>query len=401
MRNALNMASLRGSLPLLLLWAGIGAAQTGQIDKEIRDKESNLQQIRRQIDGCRQELDQLQGKEASALASLNLVDKELSLLHELLNELEVRQNELEGDISARRGELSVTRERLAGRRAQLARRLREAHKRGGNHLLEILFTADSPVDLFRRYRYVQAIAEAERTALTKIAEEEARLVNLEKDLSASLARTRSLQEEKIQEEERTVQLQGERSRQLTMVRTRRDASQQAMTELQEEVSVLEEIIARLEKQRLELARKKPKQDQALTLDNFARLQGQLPWPTDGAMVSCFGAHKHPVFKTTTINQGIDIQAPPGTDINAVAPGEVIIIDWLRGYGKFLILDHHDGYYTLYAHASEIMVEVGEAVLGGQCIARVGETGSLQGPLLHFEIRKGQKELDPLLWLTRR
>jgi murein DD-endopeptidase MepM/ murein hydrolase activator NlpD len=186
-----------------------------------------------------------------------------------------------------------------------------------------------------------------------------------------------------------------------MVRTQKDVSRQAMTELQAEVSVLEEIIARLEKQRLELARKKPGQEQLPAFDDFSRFQGQLPWPTEGKVISHFGAHKHPVFKTTTINQGIDIQAPQGTGIDAVASGQVIIVDWLRGYGKFLILDHHDGYYTLYAHASEILVNVGDGVEAGQCVARVGETGSLQGPLLHFEIRKGQKELDPLLWLTRK
>ena len=84
----------------------------------------------------------------------------------------------------------------------------------------------------------------------------------------------------------------------------------------------------------------------------------------------------------------------------MAPGSIILIDWLRGYGKFLIIDHRCGYYTLYAHVSEIFVNVGDDVVGGETIATVGDTGSLQGPMLHFEIREGKNEIDPMLWLRK-
>ena len=93
--------------------------------------------------------------------------------------------------------------------------------------------------------------------------------------------------------------------------------------------------------------------------------------------------------------------PEGTPIRAVAAGAVAYRGWLKGYGNLLVLDHGDGYYTLYAHASQILVDEGDQVKGGELIGRVGETGSVEGPRLHFEVRYQSRAEDPQLWLRRR
>ena len=85
----------------------------------------------------------------------------------------------------------------------------------------------------------------------------------------------------------------------------------------------------------------------------------------------------------------------------MAPGAVAYRGWLKGYGNLLVLDHGDGYYTLYAHASQILVDEGDQVKGGELIGRVGETGSVEGPRLHFEVRYQSRAEDPQLWLRRR
>ncbi|MFQ6092364.1 MAG: murein hydrolase activator EnvC family protein, partial [bacterium] len=374
-------------------------AQDRELDAKIKGKEESLKQIRAQIESCRGELDRLRGKETGILDSLRTVEKELSLLGGLLSKLDSRQKELEWEIDRARSDLSITEKRLEVHRRRLVQRLRQMYKRGRSQLLEALFTASSPVDLFRRYKYVCAAAEADKRVLSEVEREKAYLERTRDELNAKLAENRRLRREKEQEEARAHHLRARRNHHLAVVRTQLSASKQAMKELEEEAEQIEAIIGRLEKERRRrIAAQKKAEDVKVIYEHFARYRGRLPWPTKGRILSAFGLHRHPVLKTTTVNKGINIRAPFGADILAVAPGRVIMTDWLRGYGKFLIIDHHNGYYTLYAHTSEILVAEGDEVDGGEIIAKVGDTGSLQGSMLHFEIREGTRELDPMDWL---
>jgi septal ring factor EnvC (AmiA/AmiB activator) len=117
------------------------------------------------------------------------------------------------------------------------------------------------------------------------------------------------------------------------------------------------------------------------------------------MVTPFGPREHPRFRTVTVSNGIEIRAPVGSDVRAVYDGRVVYVGWFRGYGKMLILDHGDQFYTLYAHASELYKAVGEVVRQGEVVAAAGDTGALDGPGLYFEIRQGGKPLDPAEWLA--
>jgi septal ring factor EnvC (AmiA/AmiB activator) len=134
---------------------------------------------------------------------------------------------------------------------------------------------------------------------------------------------------------------------------------------------------------------------------FAGLRGRLAWPVDGRVVGEYGAQVHPRFGTKTFRNGIDIDVPEGTSITAVASGHVLYTGWFRGYGNLIIVDHGGEYYTLYAHASNIRVAEGDEVKQGQAIATVGDTGSLQGPRLYFEVRHGGRPQDPAQWLRPR
>jgi septal ring factor EnvC (AmiA/AmiB activator) len=134
------------------------------------------------------------------------------------------------------------------------------------------------------------------------------------------------------------------------------------------------------------------------LGDFSRNKGRLAWPVNGRVARQFGTQTNPRFGTSTFNSGIDIAASFGTPIVAVAKGRVEYVSWLEGYGKCAIINQGGGYYTLYAHASEILVAVGKDVAAGDVIGRVGDTGSTIGTALHFEIRRGKDALNPLEWL---
>jgi len=180
---------------------------------------------------------------------------------------------------------------------------------------------------------------------------------------------------------------------LAKVREEKAGHQAAVKELERSAKDLQGLIARLqseEERQRRASRAAPKREPSRgdsakedTLDlrddgRFERLRGKLPWPAKGTLASGFGRQEHPRFHTVTFNRGIEIAAPQGRDIVAVAEGTAIYADWFKGYGRLVILDHGGGYFTLYAHCADILVKTGDAVPGGQVIAKVGTADRWKG-----------------------
>ena len=132
--------------------------------------------------------------------------------------------------------------------------------------------------------------------------------------------------------------------------------------------------------------------------DIRKFQGLLDWPAAGSVRAGFGTVVHPRFKTEVPHPGWDIDAREGAPIRAVFDGAVIYAAWLHGYGLTAILDHGEGLLSVYAHAAVLIVEEGERVHRGQSLGRVGETGSLRGPYLYFELRQDGRPIDPATWL---
>ncbi|MBE9536146.1 MAG: peptidoglycan DD-metalloendopeptidase family protein, partial [Proteobacteria bacterium] len=133
-------------------------------------------------------------------------------------------------------------------------------------------------------------------------------------------------------------------------------------------------------------------------NSFRSLKGRLDFPAKGDIVTFFGKRKDPKFNTTIFQKGIDIAVPEGTEVRAVFDGKILYADWFRGYGKIIIIDHGEGFYSLSAHLSKLDKKVNDRINKGETIALSGDTGSLKGPYLYFEIRKKGKPVDPLDWL---
>ena len=115
----------------------------------------------------------------------------------------------------------------------------------------------------------------------------------------------------------------------------------------------------------------------------------------------FGRQKHQTFDTYINRKGIEIRTSEGSAIRAVSSGTVVYADWLKGYGLVVILDHKNGLFSLYAHASKLLVKKGESVKTGRVIGETGETGITAESTLYFELRKGTEPVDPLIWLVKR
>ncbi|TMQ69798.1 MAG: M23 family metallopeptidase [Candidatus Eisenbacteria bacterium] len=188
----------------------------------------------------------------------------------------------------------------------------------------------------------------------------------------------------------------QRATQVQSIQTQRQAYEAAAAELERSARALQSLLVRLEqKRRNETSRGAPEPYSG----DFAKGQGSLDWPVRGTLVGRFGPETHPRFGTTINNNGVDIAATIGTPVRAVAKARVeYTSEDYASYGPIVILNHGDGYFTLYAHLSEILVTVGQEIPAGQIIGRVGDTGSLKGPELHFEVRKGGTALNPEDWL---
>ncbi len=127
-------------------------------------------------------------------------------------------------------------------------------------------------------------------------------------------------------------------------------------------------------------------------------EGEIGWPVEGELGARFGRELHPRFKTVTVRNGIEIEAPAGALVSAVYEGRVVYASWFQGYGKLLIVEHPGHVHSLYGYLSEFEVEVGDRVVRGDTVAQVGDTGSLEGPRLYFEIRSQGRPEDPERWL---
>jgi septal ring factor EnvC (AmiA/AmiB activator) len=133
---------------------------------------------------------------------------------------------------------------------------------------------------------------------------------------------------------------------------------------------------------------------------FAARRGKLPRPADGPITVGFGRVVDPRFNTVTVQNGLDIAARSGAPVRAVAPGRVAHAGWFKGYGNLVILDHGDGYHTLVAHLGSMRAAMGVAVEAGAVLGTVGDSGSLKGAYLYFEVREKGRPVDPRPWLAR-
>jgi septal ring factor EnvC (AmiA/AmiB activator) len=135
------------------------------------------------------------------------------------------------------------------------------------------------------------------------------------------------------------------------------------------------------------------------IPRFASLRGRLPAPVDAPIARGFGKTVDAEFRTSVFRKGVDFAADYGAPVRAVASGLVRHAGWFGGYGNLVILDHGDDHFSVSGHLGEIAVRPGDRVAAGQVLGTVGDTGSLAGPLLYFEVRRGREPLDPGDWLA--
>jgi len=333
---------------------------------------------------------ELEGQEKQHLQTLYSIEEQLNLNNQLLTKIGKQIKDINNLVESMEKQLEINRKDLDNRQKFLNERLVWIYKRSRFSSTASILSAGDFSQAARRLYMFSLLNRYDRNILLEIETLIARIKTEKTELAIQKQSILSLQTEKQNQVRITKQNRLKRKDLLKEVRTQKDIELKGIEQLNEDQGRLAGILETL------LENRKILDKQAAA--EFNNLKGKLLWPVKGKILRAFGKIKDKKYNTVISNPGIDIDAAAGTNVIASSTGEVAYISWLRGYGSFVILDHGGGYYSLYAHLDDIAVESGQFVIAGEIIGTVGETGSLLEPVMHFELRYGKEQLDPVPWL---
>ncbi len=384
---------------VVLTWLGPSAAQPRRDD--LQSEQKKLQQTQKQLREEREKAASARARETSLLAELEQIDRKLADKQREVARLDGRIRKVQADVGALRGEIGRLEGDLGAQQAALSRRLRTAYKvhaQGG--ALPLILSGEDPVTRAAAVRHLTSLAALDARVIREYRVTSERLAD-QKGREEARQRELSTLRAEVQREQAEVDREAAKRRSLlARVRDERAYHERMVGELSEAARRLEAFIRELQAKQKKLAKVPPPRGETPGI-GFGSLRGRLPWPTEGRVVTSFGAQVHPRFGTRTFRNGVDIEAVEGRDVTAVYAGHVVYTGWFKGYGNLIIVDHGNEYFTLYAHIAEIQVKEADDVRQGQRIGTVGDTGSLEGPRLYFEVRYQGKPQDPQDWLRQR
>lgn len=364
-------------------------------------KKREMEDLRRQANEKRKAAAALKPRETRAIGDLRRTEKQLTASRRRLRGLQQRQQALGAQIEVTRANLDRSIRELESQRDLLRRRLRMMYEYGPARELEYLLSTKSFAQLVTRWDFLNMIAEQDRVLLEGVRTRKEEVEANKAQLETNLGEVQDNAKRTTRESTQLTSLRTQKAKTVASIQSQRQAYEAAAQELERTARRIQSLLAALERKRREEAdrlRGEGRNPQPYSGD-FARGQGQLDWPVRGELVGHFGIETHPRFGTQVRNDGIDIAAAIGTSVRSVAKGRVDFAnDDYEGMGGMIVLNHGDGYYTLYGHLDAVLVSNGQEVQPGAVIGRVGDAGSLKGAALHFEVRKGSSPLDPEHWL---
>jgi septal ring factor EnvC (AmiA/AmiB activator) len=372
-------------------------------DDAIQSEQRKLRQTEQQLRDEKRKAAEARARETSVLAELEQVEQRMADKHKEITRLDARITKTQSEVTGLRGEIKGLQTQRSVQEAALGRRLRamyKVHAQGG--ALPLLLSGDDPVARAVAVRHLTSLAALDARLIQEYRGTSDRLDDRRRREESRQRELADLKSDAKREQTDADRDAAQRRLLLAKVRDERAYHERMVGELTEAARKLEAFIGDLQARQRRLARiPPPKGGIAPPGVGFGTLRGRLPWPTEGKIIAAFGAQVHPRFGTRTFRNGVDIEANEGREVNAVFGGHVIYTGWFKGYGNLIILDHDNEYYTLYAHMADVGVKEGEDVRQGQRIGTVGDTGSLEGPRLYFEVRYQGKPQDPEQWLRQR
>tara|TARA_B100000161_G_scaffold123790_1_gene87769 strand:+ start:179 stop:1369 length:1191 start_codon:yes stop_codon:yes gene_type:complete len=380
-------------------------AQSSQRDynEELRYQNDAINKMKKEIEELSSKLRKANINETTTSKRITNLDEEIALVNKLIQSLKKEETSNRNKVNVLKDRIKTKEDELELLRTRYEQRIVNTYQKGRVSDLEKVLSSTSWRQAVYRTQYLKIISSIEQK-MTKDIENILLAINKDKlKLESLLRQSISLKRDKQKQMTSLRKMRIKREKELNRIRQDKSALANYMQEKSAGVKQLESIIKKVleDKARSEREERIRQQQQALKTKEFNLLKGQLPWPTEGRVISKFGKQWNSRLKTTTDNPGIDIKGQPGSPIRSTMSGVVTTITYIRGYGTTVIIDHGGGFYTVYSHVTNIQTQVDSEVRSGDVIAYMGDSGSVNGSKLHFEVwGKGQK-LDPEKWLIKK
>lgn len=369
---------------------GCGALLAAEQPSEA-ELRAQLEQLRTELVRIKAEVEQARGSSDQLSRDLQALDRRVAVSAGELTAAQTDVDRIDGQIAALEAEQQQVDRDLLARRDQLRLLLRSAYAAGKWAPLKLWLDQDRFADATRALGYhqylkdrqLQQLGELRALATRKLALVEA----LAEQRSAALGAVELRAERQLAlEAERA-----ERASHLAAAQARLQSGQSTIQTLNADEQALKRLIEQVTNLIADIPRVMP-QDQPL-----AKRRGRLPWPVEGSVKARYGS----AGSDGRPLRGLRISAREGTPVRSVGHGRVAFADWLRGHGLLIIIDHGEGFMSLYAHCETLTRTEGDWVDTGDQLATVGRSGGASEAVLHFELRRGREAIDPTPWLTRR
>lgn len=375
-------------------------------------RQEELNGLRSRIKALQEELEQANEDKSEVSDALKHSERRISDVNRGLRDLEIRQRRLSRTLKQLVDDSKSTQAEISEQQTRLAALLREHYAKDGDDALKLMLNGKDPGEVARSIEYYGYIGRARSELIQQHRASLTRLQSLQEDIRTQssdlikikqdrVTQKRTLEAEKGSRQEvlykLSAQIRQQRKQIDTLVR-----DEQRLTRLIEKLARLAAVAARTAKAKPQ-TKTMPKPGEVVTrvVDaslaelNFPRLKGRLALPVAGEIISRFGQSREgggPAWK------GVFIRARQGNEVRSVGSGNVAFADWLRGFGNLLIIDHGDGYLSLYSNNESLYKQPGDQVRAGDVVASVGSTGGQDEPGLYFELRHQGRPFDPLSWV---
>ncbi len=374
----------------LLLSIAAGSAVWAE-DESADSKAADLKKLRTTIESLRTELGEVRGQHDELLTELRSTEEDIAKLNRQLNERsESLRGQTEKLTELQRGKQTQQTDLAAQQRA-LAGQIRAAYLIGRQEYLKVLLNQENPAKIGRTLVYYNYFNRTRTEHIQSLAAGVVQLEALEQTIKnqlASIEQLRATQNEQKQVLERSQQTRTEVLAKLSnKIRSKEQDLQHAVEDERQLRKLLPKLQQALSNIPTEPGERLP----------FERLKGRLPWPAQGPIVVSYGS---PRMAGAMKWQGVLIGADTGQEVKAISYGRVAFADWLRGFGLLIIIDHGNGYMSLYGHNQSLLKHTADWVESGEVIASVGDSDERDGHGLYFEIRHQGDPANPVLWCKK-
>ena len=374
-----------------------------EIQKDIDEHKTELQSLRDEIKHIENSLHQKNQEAISSTEFLISLENKITLTEKLIRSLNREEQYINSLIDVAEGKIEDLERLLTKLKKQLIKRLQYIYIYGRKTILETIITSKNWNSAIYRIKYLNILAEYEKNLRQDMKDVLIKLENEKQQLIIEKKHKTKLLKEK---EKEGFNLENDKiKRELILKTIKKDKNQ-----LEKDRSVKTNIINKMEKlikklysdkdamkkREEELARQRAQQNNEIT-GNFTKMKGKLPWPINGTIVSKFGLEKDAKTGVIIENVGINIAVGNNNEVKSVLDGVISTITYIRGHGKVIIIDHGEGFSTVYAKVDNIKINENDYVQMGTTIATISKENQGNAEL-HFEVWGNQKKLDPQIWL---